>query len=160
LESHHDRGLSVNPDWILETQIGREPAYHRMKQFLEKGVINCAPTVGAGLAPPVGPKGGTRSCPIDALFCFNDLMAIGALHAIREARLSVPDDIAVVGYDDIEEARFQAPPLTSVHLKMYEIGEHAIRLLHEQIQTRTPKNDIHIQVIPSLIERASTIGQR
>ena len=52
--------------------------------------------------------------PPDAVFCFNDLLALGALRALHEAGLRVPEDVAVVGFDDIEDGRYSAPTLTTV----------------------------------------------
>jgi DNA-binding LacI/PurR family transcriptional regulator len=71
-----------------------------------------------------------------ALFAGNDTVAIGAMLAIREAGLSVPDDIAVVGYDDVPSAAFACPPLTTVRTHAYEHGrlfaEAAIRLMNQE----------------------------
>jgi DNA-binding LacI/PurR family transcriptional regulator len=71
-----------------------------------------------------------------ALFAGNDTVAIGAMLAIREAGLSVPNDIAVVGYDDVPSAAFACPPLTTVRTHAYEHGklfaEAAIRLMKQE----------------------------
>ena len=62
---------------------------------------------------------------LDAVFVASDLMAHGALRALREAGRRVPDDVAVVGFDDIEIARYTEPPLTTVRQPIVEIGrEH------------------------------------
>jgi DNA-binding LacI/PurR family transcriptional regulator len=74
-----------------------------------------------------------RRPDIDAVFCFNDLLAIGALRALREAGRRVPDDVAVVGFDDIEECRYTAPPLSSVSPDKEAIATTAIDLLVERI---------------------------
>jgi LacI family transcriptional regulator len=65
----------------------------------------------------------------EALFAANDSMAIGALSALREARLLVPDDVAVGGFDDIPMARYTNPPLTSVQVPMNVLGAQAVRRL-------------------------------
>jgi len=58
-----------------------------------------------------------RRCPeLDAVFCFNDLLAFGALRALAEAGRRVPDDVAVVGFDDVQDCRYSTPPLTSATL--------------------------------------------
>jgi LacI family transcriptional regulator len=67
--------------------------------------------------------------PPTAIFCSNDMMAIGALEAIHERGLSVPDDISVIGYDDHELARYTRPPLTTVVLPNYEMGRRAAEVL-------------------------------
>ena len=64
-----------------------------------------------------------------AIFAANDSMAIGALSALREADIAVPDDIAVAGFDDITIARYLNPPLTSVHVPIAELGERAMAKL-------------------------------
>jgi LacI family transcriptional regulator len=65
----------------------------------------------------------------DAVFCANDLMAIGAIDALREAGLAVPDDVAVAGFDDVDVATIVHPPLTTVLNPAYDIGVSAGRLL-------------------------------
>ena len=69
-----------------------------------------------------------RSRP-DAVFCANDLMAIGAIDALREAGLTVPDDVAVAGFDDVDVATIVHPPLTTVLNPAYAIGVKAGQLL-------------------------------
>ena len=66
-----------------------------------------------------------------AIFAANDSMAIGALCALRDAGVVVPDEMAVVGFDDIPIARYTSPPLTSVHVPIIQLGEQATeRLVH------------------------------
>ncbi len=90
-----------------------------------------------------------------AIFAANDRMAIGAIQAIYEAGLRVPDDISVIGLDDIEVAAYQVPPLTTVRQFFVEIGTLAVRLLLEIIETgRAAQPQIVIE--PKLIERQST----
>lgn len=69
----------------------------------------------------------------DAIVTANDQMAMGVLEVLGELRLKVPDDIAVVGFDDIEEARFTSPPLTTVRQPLYEQGREAVRLLLSEV---------------------------
>lgn len=66
-----------------------------------------------------------------ALFAANDTMAIGALSALREAGARVPEDVAVVGFDDIPLARYMSPPLTSVHVDITRLGGRAVERLLE-----------------------------
>ncbi|MFC4585239.1 LacI family DNA-binding transcriptional regulator [Sphaerisporangium corydalis] len=66
---------------------------------------------------------------LDAVFAANDLMAVGALRALREAGRRVPEDVAVVGFDDIEAALYTAPPLTTVHSPMEDQAAATARLL-------------------------------
>jgi LacI family transcriptional regulator len=71
--------------------------------------------------------------PPTALFCANDLMAVGALEAVRELGLSVPGDVSVVGYDDQDIARYTQPPLSTVLLPNYEMGRWAAESLVAQV---------------------------
>jgi DNA-binding LacI/PurR family transcriptional regulator len=67
--------------------------------------------------------------PPTAVFCYNDLTAIGAALAVREAGLRVPDDISLVGFDDIELAPYSHPPLTTVRQPVYELGHRAMEIV-------------------------------
>jgi LacI family transcriptional regulator len=68
-----------------------------------------------------------------AIFAGNDLMAFGAMSAIREAQLTIPDDVAVMGFDDIFAARFVTPPLSTVNQFQYELGRVAAEMVLERI---------------------------
>ena len=70
----------------------------------------------------------------DGVFCFNDAMAFGALRVLASRGLRVPDDVAVVGFDDTEQARFSTPPLTSVDPGQEQIARTAVDLLVERIR--------------------------
>ncbi|MCL3861040.1 LacI family DNA-binding transcriptional regulator [Actinotalea sp. K2] len=70
--------------------------------------------------------------PPDAVFCFNDLLALGALRALRDRGLSAPQDVAVIGIDDIEEGRFSSPSLSTVAPDKRSLAEVAISLLLER----------------------------
>lgn len=67
--------------------------------------------------------------PPTAIFCANDLMAVGALEALKQLGLRVPQDVSVMGYDDQEIARHTHPPLSTVVLPNYEMGQAAVELL-------------------------------
>jgi len=64
-----------------------------------------------------------------AIFCFSDQMALGALAACRDRGLCVPDEVSIVGFDDLASSRFLTPPLTTVMQPMQEIGDRAVKLL-------------------------------
>ncbi len=67
--------------------------------------------------------------PFDALVCMNDQMALGALDVFREAGISVPADVAVVGFDGIEESKYHTPPLTTVEQPLEDLGRSAVDIL-------------------------------
>jgi LacI family transcriptional regulator len=95
--------------------------------------------------------------PFSALFAFNDISAIGAIQALREAGKRVPEDVSVVGFDDIQSAAFQNPALTTVRQPLRQMGMLAAETLLQRINAPT-KNSYpgEIVVEPSLIVRAST----
>jgi LacI family transcriptional regulator len=72
--------------------------------------------------------------PFTALFAHNDRMARGAIGALHEAGLRVPQDVSIVGYDDIPEAEFSDPPLTTIRQPMQEVGKAAARLLIQMVE--------------------------
>jgi DNA-binding LacI/PurR family transcriptional regulator len=91
---------------------------------------------------------------ITALFCHNDLVAVGAMQACAELGLRIPDDIAIIGYDDIRLAALVSPSLTTLHVPRAEIGTKTMQMLLEQIEVESaaPK-EVHLK--PKLIVRAS-----
>lgn len=72
--------------------------------------------------------------PCDAIFCANDQMAVGALKACEEAGIRIPEEIAIVGVDDIFVASIVSPPLTSIHVPKKKMGSSAMLLLHDMIE--------------------------
>jgi LacI family transcriptional regulator len=93
----------------------------------------------------------------DAIFAHNDISAIGAMQAVREAGLRVPDDVAIIGFDDIPSATHTDPPLTTVRQPRRYMGAAAARLLLDQLgAASTPDQS---QVIPTeLVVRGSTLA--
>lgn len=94
------------------------------------------------------------SPPPQALFAFNDLVAIGAMRAAREHGLRLPDELSVVGYDDIELGRYLTPALTTVHQPVYELGARASAQLIERLERGTPLAPM-LRLEPRLVVRES-----
>src|SRR5579872_5320127 len=92
--------------------------------------------------------------PPTAIFCANDLMAVGCIEALKEMGRRVPEDVAVVGYDDREIAQFTHPPLTTVLLPHYEMGAEAAAYLIDYAR-RPAARPPQIKVECPLIERKS-----
>jgi DNA-binding LacI/PurR family transcriptional regulator len=94
----------------------------------------------------------------DAIFCFNDLLALGALHGLAELGVAVPDDVAVIGIDDIEECRYVRPTLTSISPDKVEIARRSVALLAERLGQRPaePSTGREIEVSFELVVRDST----
>jgi LacI family repressor for deo operon, udp, cdd, tsx, nupC, and nupG len=124
-------GLEVREDWVVQGDFSIESGYAAMRSLLE-----------AGQMP-------------DGVFCAGDEMAIGAMHAIREAGLVIPRAIAVVGFDDLRFGAFAAPPLTTIRQPTNELGESAMRMMDAVLHKRPI--DPWTQVLPhSLVLREST----
>jgi DNA-binding LacI/PurR family transcriptional regulator len=99
-----------------------------------------------------------RGADFDAVFGLNDTLAQGAVRVLQEAGYRVPDDVAVIGFDDLDETRYSLPTLSTVDPGRTEIAETAIRMLMERIKDPdgTPPREIEtaFQVLP----RESTVG--
>ncbi|MCC6805133.1 MAG: LacI family DNA-binding transcriptional regulator [Anaerolineae bacterium] len=93
--------------------------------------------------------------PPTAVFASNDLMAMGAYLAIKEAGRRIPDDVAVVGFDNIPTSKLVSPPLTTVDQFQHQVGQRAARMLLERIQERSPASGRSEQQPFQLIIRAS-----
>jgi LacI family transcriptional regulator len=94
-----------------------------------------------------------------AVFCANDLLALGVLRGLVRRGMSVPDDLALVGYDDIEFAAMLSTPLTSVRQPTYRLGQAAAELL--LAEAHEPDGHRHVQTMfrPELVVRESSAGQ-
>jgi DNA-binding LacI/PurR family transcriptional regulator len=92
--------------------------------------------------------------PVDAVFAASDLMAAGALRALRAAGRRVPDDVAVVGFEDSAVARYAQPPLTTVRQPIEEMGRQATRLLLDKVAGEAA--GMHLILDVELVVRAST----
>jgi len=92
---------------------------------------------------------------VTAVFVANDQMALGLLRAFREAGVDVPGQVSVAGFDDIPEAEFFSPPLTTVRQDFAEVGRRCIQVLLEQIDGRTGQT-APVVVPATFVERAST----
>ena len=92
---------------------------------------------------------------VTAIFAYNDLMAVGAMRACKELGLSIPNDISVIGFDDIQIASMVTPALSSVHVNKYEIGRLAFERIYSLIQGDL-KNVETINIMPTIMIREST----
>jgi LacI family transcriptional regulator len=91
-----------------------------------------------------------------AIFCFNDIAAIGAIRALKDAGLSVPGDVSVVGFDDIQSAAYATPSLTTVRQPLTEMGKRGAQVLLERIANREKAFPAEIVMMPELVVREST----
>ncbi|MDN5853278.1 MAG: substrate-binding domain-containing protein, partial [Actinomycetia bacterium] len=96
-----------------------------------------------------------ESPDIGSVFCFTDELALGAIRAAYERGLHVPDDLAIVGFDDIEDGRFSIPSLTTIAPDKALVATRAVELLEDRL--RDPSAQSRREVTPyQLIEREST----
>lgn len=96
-----------------------------------------------------------RKQPFTALFAYNDISAIGSICALQEAGLRIPDDVSVVGFDDIQNAAYTNPPLTTVRQPLIRMGETAARTLLDRIEGKM-KYVPEIAIEPELVTRRSS----
>jgi LacI family transcriptional regulator len=97
-----------------------------------------------------------RTRDFSAIFCFNDISAIGAIRALKDAGLSVPGDVSVVGFDDIQSAAYSTPSLTTVRQPLLEMGKRGAQVLLERIANRQKPHPTEIVMAPELVVREST----
>lgn len=99
-----------------------------------------------------------RALPPDAIFCFSDELAMGTLRRLHELGVRVPRDVAVIGFDDVEQSRFTIPTLTSVSPDKRAVARAALDLLLERIDGSTaPPRDIRIPHV--IVPRESTAAE-
>ncbi len=92
---------------------------------------------------------------LDGIAVASDLMAVGVLRVLAETGRRVPDDVAIVGYDDLGVAERTTPPLTTVRQPIVEMAERATRLLLEQLDESGPSGAMRVIIPPAIVRRAS-----
>lgn len=95
----------------------------------------------------------TLDPPPDAVFCFNDLVALGAMKTLLEEGRRVPEDVAVIGFDGIDETLYAAPSLSTVAVNMEDIAQSAVSLLMDRIQGTRTGPPIRVQLPFNLLPR-------
>jgi LacI family transcriptional regulator len=95
-----------------------------------------------------------------AIFCANDLLALGVMRGLGQRGIRIPDEMALVGYDDVEFASMLSPALTSVRQPKYQLGRAAAELLLHEISETVEHEHTQIMYEPELIVRASTLPQK
>lgn len=178
----NERGAQLVTSYLLD--LGHRTVHHLMgprswldaqeraagwRSALERrGAPVPEPLVGSDWTASTGFEQGRRIAAdpgVTAVFCANDHMALGLLRALQQAGHRVPEDISVIGFDDIPEAEYFGPPLTTVRQDFDELGRRALRALIEIIgdpdaalpaSADTP----HLIIQPSLVVRASAARPR
>ena len=101
-----------------------------------------------------------KSKEFTAVFCFNDIAAIGAIRALKDAGLSVPGDVSVLGFDDIQSAAYATPSLTTIRQPLAEMGRKGAQVLLARIADKDAQFPAEIVMQPELIVRESTGAAR
>lgn len=122
--------LSVNEDWILEGNFECDTAVLAADKII---AMDNKPT---------------------AVFCFNDTMALGLISRLQQQGLKVPDDISVIGYDNIELAEYFSPPLTTVHQPKRRVGKNAFEILMARIKNKQNERRV-FEMHPEIVTRQS-----
>ena len=102
----------------------------------------------------------TRHPEIDGVFACNDRMALGALKTARQLERLVPEDLAIVGFDDIPDSAYFYPSLSTVRQDMIELGRRAVRELGEEIEANQSGDPVTPETVllrPELIVRESSL---
>ncbi len=136
----------------LELDPARVVAIDAAGWSMENGYHPMAPEI--GYKPTQALLERTRN--FTAIFCFNDIAAIGAIRALKDAGLSVPGDVSVVGFDDIQSAAYSTPSLTTVRQPLAEMGRRGAQVLLERIGNREKEFPAEIVMEPELVVREST----
>ena len=92
-------------------------------------------------------------CGATAVFCVNDMVAFGVIHGLAQLGLSVPEDMSVVGFDDIPFAAAFVPSLTTIHCPAYETGRLAAMVLIDRLENKGAASILNMNMQPSLVQR-------
>ncbi|MGR5063426.1 substrate-binding domain-containing protein [Photobacterium sp. DNB22_13_2] len=130
VQAMEEAGLDVNKQWIASGNFECEGGEIAFNDVLSRGPL---PT---------------------ALFVCNDMMAMGVINTASKQGIRVPEDLSIVGYDDIKLAKYITPSLTTIHQPKHRLGQQAVDVLLEKIQNKHETNKV-IQLEPTLVKRDS-----
>ncbi|AEA79763.1 Ribose operon repressor [Vibrio cholerae LMA3984-4] len=125
-----EAGIAINPDWIVESDFECEGGYQAFEKLYQRGKLP------------------------SALFVSNDMMAMGVIQAASQRGLRVPDDLSLIGYDDVHIAKFMTPALTTIHQPKYRLGKAAIDTLLYRLENPDTTAQV-VQLEPTLVVRSS-----
>lgn len=134
---------------VLETFIENEIP------FTNESFIQAGDTSKEGYAAAMKVLSKPASERPTVILCFNDIIALGVYEAARELGLGIPEDISIVGCDNIDLARLLGPPLTTVSLPVHEMGAHAAGLLASQLDQVTNSGFLVKRFMPDFVSRQS-----
>jgi DNA-binding LacI/PurR family transcriptional regulator len=143
-------------DWLEATQ-RTEGWLHTLEQH----GVEAPPPLRGDWSPQSGFEAGrvlARMPEVKAVFVANDSMAIGVLRAFHEYGRSVPDDVCVVGFDDVPEAAYFNPPLTTIRQDFGEVGRRSIALLLDRIDSGARAAKRHVVETTLVVRESSTVG--
>ncbi len=133
LECCKDRGLAVNENFLVDTGTTEQDRHAAIYKLLKN--------------PARRPS---------AIFCFNDLLAVSVYKAAHELQIRVPQDLSVVGFDDVPIAELLGPPLTTMRIDSYQVGVEAAEMIITDLQGGADKQEHRdVRHAPSLIKRQS-----
>ncbi len=125
-----EAGIAINPDWIVESDFECEGGYQAFEKLYQRGKLP------------------------SALFVSNDMMAMGVIQAASQRGLRVPDDLSLIGYDDVHIAKFMTPALTTIHQPKYRLGKAAVDTLLYRLENPDATAQV-VQLEPTLVVRSS-----
>ncbi|WP_330961269.1 substrate-binding domain-containing protein [Photobacterium sp. 53610] len=126
----NEAGLAFRSDWVIESDFECEGGYDAFHTMYASGTLP------------------------SAIFVCNDMMAMGVINAANEKCVRIPDDLSIIGYDDIHIAKFMTPSLTTIHQPKYRLGQAAVETLLKRINKEITEPQI-VQLEPTLVVRQS-----
>ncbi|PSU20004.1 substrate-binding domain-containing protein [Photobacterium kishitanii] len=122
--------LRFNSHWIIESDFECEGGYDAFMKMHHNGTLP------------------------SAIFVSNDMMAMGVINAANECGIQIPNDLSIIGYDDIHIAKYMSPALTTIHQPKYRLGQAAVETLLKRLDTQMSDTQV-IQLEPTLVTRNS-----
>ncbi|UFN71299.1 substrate-binding domain-containing protein [Vibrio alginolyticus] len=126
----NEAGLEFNANWIIESDFECEGGYQAFMKMAQRGTLP------------------------SSIFVSNDMMAMGVINAANELNIKVPEQISIIGYDDIHIAKFMSPSLTTIHQPKYRLGQAAVETLVRKLDDKSTEAQV-VQLETTLVERKS-----
>ncbi|HAH01489.1 MAG TPA: transcriptional repressor PurR, partial [Vibrio sp.] len=129
-QAMEEANLEINPKWIVESNFECDGGFDSYQTLKARGQMP------------------------SALFVSNDMMAMGVIHAAAQDGTLIPNDLSIIGYDDIHLSKYMTPALSTIHQPKHRLGKAAVDTLLSRLQTPDAYPQV-VELEPTLVERSS-----
>ncbi|SJZ64545.1 LacI family DNA-binding transcriptional regulator [Anaerorhabdus furcosa] len=156
---HRNVGMMSSENDYISTELRKQGFLDACKKHgiknAEKNIVYASKDYSFSSARSLAKKIFSKKNHIDALFCISDILALGAIYGARECKLEVPEDVSILGFDNLEYSEMMVPQISTVNQPCYKLGEAAMERIQDKLNN--PESEPKVEILKHrLVVRGST----